>query len=85
VRRYLVVDVTDDQELAALKRALADPEARAFLVTIGTLLRLPTKQQQTRVMGFVADHFAEQAGHGSFAEWSAYEEQKRRRRDGGWT
>lgn len=53
------IDVTDRAEGEAIRAALHDPETRAFVVTLGTLLQLPSDRARERVMRFVADKLDE--------------------------
>lgn len=52
------------QEGAAIKRALEDETARALVVTLGTLLHLPSDRARQRVLEWVADKFAEEKERG---------------------
>lgn len=54
------IEVKDRNEAKAIRYALADPDARAFIVITGTLLQLPTKQSRSRVLNFVTDYIEEQ-------------------------
>jgi len=52
------IEVKDKKEGDAIKRAMDDPEIRAFVVISGVLLpfSVPTRK---RMMAFVAGHFEE--------------------------
>jgi|KBSSwiStaDraftv2_1062776.scaffolds.fasta_scaffold7877485_1 hypothetical protein len=52
------IEVKDRKEGDAIKRAMDDPEIRAFVVITGVLLpfSLPTRR---RMLDFVAGHFKE--------------------------
>lgn len=53
------LDVKDRDERDAVLCAWADPATRAFIITIGNLLQLPTDRSRARVLNFVVDHCAE--------------------------
>ncbi len=53
------IDVQDRHEAAALRRGLADPQVRAFVKVMGTLVALPSDRARERVLRFVDDHFEE--------------------------
>ena len=53
------IDVKDKAEADAVRVAMADPETRALVLIVGTLLP-HTPRTQKRVLSFVADHVAEQ-------------------------
>jgi hypothetical protein len=42
-------------EARAIRRALEEPDLRAFMVTMGALLVLPSDTARRRVLSFVAD------------------------------
>jgi hypothetical protein len=48
------IDVTDEREATAIQRAMADPETRAFVVIVGTLLPF-SDRARARILTFVAD------------------------------
>jgi O-methyltransferase involved in polyketide biosynthesis len=52
------IEVKDRKEGDAIKRAMDDPEIRAFVVISGVLLPFSRSTQQ-RVLDFVAGHFKE--------------------------
>jgi hypothetical protein len=54
------IEVKDKREGELIKTALADPAARAFALTIGALLQLPTKRARMRALDYVRDYFEEQ-------------------------
>jgi hypothetical protein len=53
--------VKDRKERAAIERAMADPEVRAFVVVVGVLELLPSDRARARVVRFVADALDELA------------------------
>jgi hypothetical protein len=53
--------VKNRREAAAIRTALDDPQTRAFVLTMGTLLQLPSEQARRRVLTFVADMLNEDA------------------------
>lgn len=53
------IEVKDEQEAAAIKRALADTETRALVITIGHLLSLDSDRARVRVLNFVTDRLDE--------------------------
>lgn len=54
------IDVADRQEAEQVRRALADPQVRAFVKVMGSLLALPTDRARERVLRFVGDKLAEE-------------------------
>jgi len=54
-----LIDVKNRKEAAAIRRGLARPDVRAFVITCGVLDRLPSDRSRQRVMQFVADYFDE--------------------------
>jgi hypothetical protein len=54
------IDVADRQEAEQVRRALADPQVRAFVKVMGTLLALPTDRARERVLRFVDDKLDEE-------------------------
>lgn len=57
----VAVDVKNRQEADAVRRAMDDPQTRAYVLVVGTLLSLPSDRARQRVMRFVADHLNEDA------------------------
>jgi hypothetical protein len=55
----LTIPVKDRAERLALARAFAEPELRAFMVSMGILLLLPTDRSRERVLRWVIDKFDE--------------------------
>jgi len=55
------IDVKDKTEAENLRRALADPMTRAFVLIVGALLPLGD-EARTRVLSFVNDTLNEDAG-----------------------
>lgn len=53
------IEVTNRREAAALRRALADPTVRAFVLIMGELLALPTDRARRRVLTYVMDKATE--------------------------
>lgn len=53
------IDVKDRREGESIHAALADPEVRAFVITMGVLRALPSDRARERVLRFVDDHFDE--------------------------
>lgn len=54
------IAVKDGREAQAVRVAMADPQVRAFVVVMGTLLQLKTDAARRRVLTFVADQCAEE-------------------------
>lgn len=52
------IETKNRNEADAIKRALEDPETRAFVVIVGTLLPF-TDRARRRVLDFVADHVSD--------------------------
>jgi len=57
----VAIDVKNRDEAHALKTAMADPATRAFALTMGLLLQLPTDRARRRVLDYVRDQFEEAA------------------------
>jgi hypothetical protein len=53
------IDVRDRKEADAIRRGLADPEVRAFVIVMGTLSTLQSDRSRERVLRFLDDQFAE--------------------------
>jgi hypothetical protein len=53
------IDVKNRNEGQTIRRALADPQVRAFVLTMGTLLALPSDRARERVLRFVDDRLSE--------------------------
>lgn len=53
------VEVSSRAEAEAVKAAMEDPTTRAFVVTMGTLLQLPSDRARKRVLDFVRDRLDE--------------------------
>jgi hypothetical protein len=53
------IDVRNRAEAEQIRRALADPQVRAFVKVMGTLLALPSDRSRERMLRFVDDKFAE--------------------------
>lgn len=53
------IDVTNRKEAAHIRRALARPDVRAFVITMGILDALPSDRSRERVLRFVDDHLDE--------------------------
>jgi hypothetical protein len=53
------IDVKNRKEAENIRRGLALPDVRAFVITCGILDTLPSKRAQARVLNFVVDHFNE--------------------------
>jgi hypothetical protein len=53
------IDVANRTEAEQIRRALADPEVRAFVQVMGELLALPSDRARERVLRFVDDHLDE--------------------------
>lgn len=56
------VEVEDREEAVQIQTALEDAEVRAFVRVVGILLGLPSERAQKRVLSYVADSLAEEAG-----------------------
>jgi len=54
------IDVVNRQEGEQIRRGLADPQVRAFVKVMGTLLALPSDRARERVLRFVDDKLAEE-------------------------
>jgi hypothetical protein len=54
------IEVADREEAEQVRRALADPQVRAFVKVMGTLLALPTDRARERVLRFVDDTLDEE-------------------------
>ena len=54
------INVKDRKEAEHIRNGLEDPAVRAFVVTMGALLVLPSDRARLRVLNFVRDHFDEQ-------------------------
>lgn len=57
------IEVASRDEANAIRRALADPEVKAFVVVMGNLLPLG-KSGQRRVLAFIEDTMKEKSEHG---------------------
>lgn len=57
--------VNDAVHAGALRAAWKDPITQALILTIGTLLQLPSQRARRRVLGFVQDKLDEEH-HGRF-------------------
>ena len=55
------IDVKDRKEGDHIRRALEQPETRAFVIVIGILADLPTNRARKRVLDFVADSLDERS------------------------
>ena len=53
------ITVRDRKEADTIRRALKEPDVRAFVLVIGTLLPLPSDRARMRVLNFVRDQLAE--------------------------
>ena len=58
----MTLPVKDRAERQAIARAFAEPELRAFMVSMGILLELPTDRSRERVLRWVVDKFDEDRG-----------------------
>ena len=58
------IEVADRKEAEQLRAGLARPDVRAFVRIVGVLDGLPSDRARRRVLGFVADHHAEQQSVG---------------------
>lgn len=54
------IDVADREEAEQFRRALVDPQVRAFVKVMGTLLSLPSDRARERVLRFVDDKLDEE-------------------------
>jgi len=54
------IDVADRQEADRIRRALADPQVRAFVNIVGALASLSSDRARERVLRFVDDHLEEE-------------------------
>jgi len=54
------IDVVNRQEADQIRRALNNPDVRAFVKVMGTLAALPSDRARERVLRFVDDKFAEE-------------------------
>ena len=54
------IEVASRAEGDAIRRALADPEAKALVLVLGALLELPTDRARQRTLAFVADALDEE-------------------------
>jgi hypothetical protein len=57
------IDVKNRKEAELIQRALADPQVRAFVKVMGTLLALPSDRSRERVLRFIDDKLAEDDPH----------------------
>lgn len=55
------VEVQSRDEARAVQAAMSNPEARAFVIVVGTLLQLESDRARRRVLLFVSDRLAEEA------------------------
>jgi hypothetical protein len=53
-------DVKDRKEADQIRRALDEPDVRAFVVVMGALLALPTDRARVRCLQWVADRIDEE-------------------------
>ena len=53
------IEVKSRQEAEDIRRGLALPEVRAFVITCGILDTLPSDRARARVLNFISDHFSE--------------------------
>lgn len=56
----MTLEVGNEQEKAAVDAAMADPATRAFVLVMGTLLKLPTDQARRRVLAYTQDRLKEE-------------------------
>lgn len=56
------IPVADREEGEQIRRGLEDPETRAFVRVVGTLVALPSDRARARVLGYVADVLDEERG-----------------------
>lgn len=54
------IEVKDEDEAVAIRRALDDEMTRALVITVGVLLGLDTDRARARVLNFLADKIAEE-------------------------
>jgi len=54
------IDVANRREGEQLRRGLTDPQVRAFVKVMGTLMALPSDRARERVLRFVDDKFDEE-------------------------
>jgi hypothetical protein len=54
------IDVTNRKEAENIRRGLARPDVRAFVITMGILEALPSDRARERVLRFVVDKFDEE-------------------------
>jgi hypothetical protein len=54
------IDVATRAEGHQIRRALADPQVRAFVRVMGTLAALPSDRARAYVLRLIDDHFAEE-------------------------
>lgn len=54
------IDVVNRAEGEQIRRALSDPQVRAFVKVMGTLQALPSARARERVLRFVDDKFDEE-------------------------
>jgi hypothetical protein len=59
------IEVKDEKEGQAIKRALGDDKTRALVVLVGTLLTLDSDRARLRVLKFVADSLDEMTPPGA--------------------
>jgi len=53
------IEVLNRREGEQIRRALEDPQVRAFVKVMGTLLALPSDRSRERALRFVADQLDE--------------------------
>jgi hypothetical protein len=53
------IDVANRKEAEQIRRGLTDPQVRAFVKVMGTLLDLPSDRARERVLRFVDDQLDE--------------------------
>lgn len=51
----VIIDVANEAEAEAVRRAMADPEIRALVLVSGMLLALPSQRARTRALTYVRD------------------------------
>ena len=54
------IEVTNRAEGEQIRRALTDPQVRAFVLVMGALVTLPSDRARERVLRFVDDQLAEE-------------------------
>jgi hypothetical protein len=53
------IEVKDRKEGETIRRGLAQPDVRAFVLVMGTLSQLPNDRARARVLQYVSDYAAD--------------------------